>query len=202
MAEPATHAAEWLSAARGGSREALGRTLEACRGYLLLIAQQELDPTLQAKGGGSDLVQNTMLEAYRDFDGFHGETEAELLQWLRRLLLNNLTDFTRQFRETARRQVNREVPIDPGSSSLAIDLGLAADMPSPSSVAVSREQAHAIERILDRLPDAYRKVVLLRYQGERSFEEIGRELDLTANAARKLLLRAVERVRQELEGQS
>jgi hypothetical protein len=36
----------WLAAARGGSREALGQLLEACRGYLLLIAQRELDPDL------------------------------------------------------------------------------------------------------------------------------------------------------------
>ncbi len=38
------------------------------------------------------------------------------------------------------------------------------------------------------------------HQEGRPFDEIGRELGLTANAARKLLLRAVERVQQELGG--
>src|SRR6516164_8048548 len=98
-----------LSAARTGSAEALGEALEACRGYLLLIARRELGPDLQAKAGASDLVQQTFLEAQRDFAGFHGDTKAELLAWLRRLLLNNLANFARDYRETAKRHIGREV---------------------------------------------------------------------------------------------
>jgi hypothetical protein len=41
----------------------------------------------------------------------------------------------------------------------------------------------------------------LREEG-RSFDEIGAVPGLTANAARKLLLRAAERVSRELEGPS
>src|SRR5438445_4152014 len=52
----------WLSAARDGSRDALGRVLEACRRYLLFVARHELNEDLQAKGGASDLVQETFLE--------------------------------------------------------------------------------------------------------------------------------------------
>src|SRR5262245_26207367 len=74
MADAAANAARWLPAARAGSSEALGQVLEACRGYLLLIAGQELEPALRAKGGASDLVQQTFLEAQRDFAGFHGTT--------------------------------------------------------------------------------------------------------------------------------
>ncbi len=42
MASDDQGAARWLPAARTGSPEALGEILEACRGYLLLIAQREL----------------------------------------------------------------------------------------------------------------------------------------------------------------
>ena len=75
-------------------------------------------------------------------------------------------------------------------------------MASPSGEAMAREQAEAIRRAVERLPDDYRRVIVLRYQEERGFEEIGDLLGLTANAARKLLLRAVERVQRELEGPS
>src|SRR5947209_3557782 len=81
MSGPAEDAAQWLAAARTGSADALGRLLEACRGYLLLIGQRELDPALRAKGGASDLVQQTFLEAQRDFARFRGATEADLLAW-------------------------------------------------------------------------------------------------------------------------
>src|SRR5262249_18371673 len=103
---------ERLARARAGDGEALGRLLDGCRGYLLLIARQELDADLQAKGGASDLVQDTFVDAQRDFIRFVGGDEAELLAWLRRILLNNLANFTRGFRETEKRKVALEVPID------------------------------------------------------------------------------------------
>ena len=56
--------------ARQGSLDALGRLLESCRNYLLLLANQQLREDLQAKAGGSDLVQDTFLEAQRDFRAF------------------------------------------------------------------------------------------------------------------------------------
>ena len=112
MAEPARDAAQWLPAARSGSRKALGEALEACRAYLLVVAQRELDPQLRAKAGASDLVQQTFLEAQRDFPQFQGESEAELLAWLRQVLLNNLSTFTRSYRATEKRRVDREVALD------------------------------------------------------------------------------------------
>ena len=59
--------ADWLQAARDGSREAMGNLLEACRAYLLLVANRELAADLRAKGGASDLVQDTFLEGHRNF---------------------------------------------------------------------------------------------------------------------------------------
>ena len=191
-------ASQWLPAARQGSREALGQALEACRNYLLLVANKELDPELQAKGGASDLVQQTFLEAQRDFARFQGSSEDELLAWLRRLLLNNLGDFTRRYRDTDKRAAGREVPL-PGGSSACTASDLAADTPSPSTQAAAREQDEALESAMARLPEDYRKVLLWRYQEQRSFEEIGQLLQRSANAAQKLWLRAVERLRQELE---
>ena len=106
MPRSGPNAAQWLPAARQGSREALGQALQACRNYLLLVASKELDPELQAKGGASDLVQQTFLEAQCDFARFQGSSEDELLAWLRRLLLHNLGDFTRRYRDTSKRAVS------------------------------------------------------------------------------------------------
>ena len=72
---PSSDVERWLPAARAGSSEALGQMLDAYRAYLLQIAGRELDTQLRAKAGASDLVQETLLEAFRDFAGFHGDTE-------------------------------------------------------------------------------------------------------------------------------
>jgi RNA polymerase sigma-70 factor, ECF subfamily len=192
-------AAQWLPAARSGSLEALGRVLESCRDYLLLVANKELDPKLQAKGGASDLVQQTFLEAQRDFARFRGDSEDELLAWMRRLLLHNLADFNRRYRETGKRQAGLETRFQSDSAVCTPAEFPAANIPTPSGQAMAHEEDEALNRAMQQLPEDYRRVLVWRYQEERSFEEIGKQLQRTPNAARKLWLRAVERLRQELE---
>jgi RNA polymerase sigma-70 factor (ECF subfamily) len=199
MQEPPTDATQKLPEARAGSREALGQLLEACRGYLLRIANQGLGDDLQAKGGASDLVQETFLEAHRDFARFQGTTEAELLAWLRCLLLNNVANFARGYRATDKRQVGREVSLEGGASSGLGEPGLVADTPSPSMEAMAREKAEALTRALECLPEDYRRVITLRNQERREFEEIGQLMGRSTDAARRLWSRAIERLQHELE---
>jgi RNA polymerase sigma-70 factor (ECF subfamily) len=190
---------QWLAAARAGSREALGEACQAYRAYLLLIAQQELAPELRAKGGASDLVQETFIDAQRLLGRFEGTTEGAWAAWLRELLLNNMADFVRRFRSTGKRHVGREVGQPAGDSGADRGGEVAADTPTPSFTAMAAEQVTALERALDRLPGDYREILTLRYQGDLSFEEIGQRLGRSGNAARKLWLRALRKLEQELE---
>ena len=198
MTDTSGDAARWLAAAHAGSRDALGQALETFRAYLLLVADRELDPDLRAKGGASDLVQDTFLEAQRDFAQFHGNSADELRAWLRRLLLNNVANFTRQYRARAKREVGREVPLEGGGSSHERGAGLAADIVSPSGQALAHEQAEALARAVQRLPPDYRQVLALRHEEQLGFEEIGQRMQRSANAARMLWLRAVERLQKEM----
>ncbi len=190
--------ARWLPEAQAGSREALGQALEACRAYLLLIANRQLDPALRAKGGASDIVQETFFEAQRDFGQFHGQTGEELQAWLRQLLLHNVANFARGYREAGKRLLTREVRLDPETPSGTGDRGLADDTPSPSGRAMAHEQAEAVQQALARMPEDYRQVVVLRYQDGLSFAEVAERLQRSENAARKLWFRALERLEEEL----
>jgi len=200
MTERAQEIAHWLNSARAGSDDALGQALEACRGYLLSIAQKEMDPDLRAKGGASDLVQETFLKAYRHFEHFNGSAEPELLMWLRRLLLNSLVDFHRLYRDAQKRQANREVPLAAGDSSPVNRADIADQGPTPSNVAMEHEKGAALQKALEQLPEDYRTVLLLRYQEEQSFKEIAQRMNRSENAVRKLWARAAERLQEVWEG--
>ena len=199
MADGRQNADHVLAAARGGSLEALGNALEGWRRYLLAIAEGQLDGDLRAKGGASDLVQETFLEAQRDFERFRGSSPDELRAWLRQVLLNNVGAFTRRFRTTGKRAVSLEIAIHHDGSSAGAGEVFAASGLSPSGVAIEHEQGAALRRAIGRLPDDYRQVVFLRFEEGRSFEEIGQLTDRSADAARKLWARAMERLRQEWE---
>lgn len=198
MEDHAQSIEKWLGSARSGSSQALGELLNAFRGYLLVVAQQEMDPALQAKGGASDLVQETLLDGMRHLSGFHGASAEELRAWLRRLLLNNLSDFARRYRSTDKRQIDREVPLavdSTGSQSTKPP----PTSPTPSQEMMRNEQISAILAALDRLPEHYQRALRLRFQEGKSFEEMGQLMGLSANAARKLWARAVKQLQEMSE---
>jgi RNA polymerase sigma-70 factor (ECF subfamily) len=187
-----------LAAARSGSREAMGEALELCRQYLLAIANRQLNPALRGKGGASDLVQQTFLEAQRDFDRFHGTSLDELQAWLKQMLLHNAADFARGYLETDKRRADREVGLPGADTSNGGDI--ASDTPTPSAHAMVGEQEEKVRLALEGLPPDYRQVIVWRYQEELSFAEIAQRMGRSENAVRKLWFRAVERLEAAMGG--
>jgi RNA polymerase sigma-70 factor (ECF subfamily) len=194
MTAPLQDFRRWLSEARDGSPDALGKAFEMCRRYLLCVAQHELNRDLQAKGGASDLVQETFLEAHRDFDRFKGTSEVELRAWLRQLLHHRASKLRTRYRTTQKRCLARETTL----TAASLPAGWKEAVPSPSALLMAHEQAQRLRQALERLPDDYRRVITLRYVEQYTFEEIGQRMQRTANAARLLWLRAIERVKHEL----
>jgi RNA polymerase sigma-70 factor, ECF subfamily len=116
-------------------------------------------------------LQETFLEAQRDFAGFHGGSEEELQAWLRQLLLHNVANFARRYRGTGKRRLDREVALEPETPSGQGDRGLAADTLSPSGRVIAAEEVQALQAALARLPDDYRQVIVWRYQEACGLEE-------------------------------
>jgi RNA polymerase sigma-70 factor (ECF subfamily) len=185
-----------LAAARAGCREALAQLLAEHHALLLALARQQLPAHLRAKGGASDLVQEALLHAYQRFAGSRCRTPAQLRAWLRQILRNQLADFRKRYRDAGKRDPSLEVRLADGHASA----GLADGSDPPGQQAVADEENRAVRQRLERLPPHYRRVIELRLWEGLGFEEIGRALGLSANAAEKLYARAVHRARLDWEG--
>lgn len=196
-AKPADDDPELLIArARSGCPEALGRLADRCRQYLLWIANRELDVELRSKVGASDLVQETLLQAQQIIGRFDGTSEHQLRSWLRQILLHRAAHATRSYRGTGKRDIRLEQPSDPVAGHSAWD-ELADGGPSPERGAVVAERAAAIERALENLPAIYRDVIVMRCFERQSFVQIGKKLEMSADAARKAWCRGIDRLRRE-----
>ena len=192
---------ELLEQARSGDLESFGQLLSQYRNYARLLARTLIGTTLRLRLDPSDLVQETFLEAHRDFPRFDGSTERELLAWLRRILARNLADQARRQKaglRDIRRQVSLEAMLD--RSSARMQQALVAVVSSPSAAAAQREQAVLLADALADLPPDYREVIILRNLERLRFEEVAARMGRSPGAVRMLWTRALERLSRALEG--
>jgi RNA polymerase sigma-70 factor (ECF subfamily) len=191
-----------LVLARAGETVALGQLFELYRDYLTLLASVQLGRRLSGKVDAADVVQETFLEAHRDFAQFRGATEAELTAWLRQVLARNLANLVRHYLGTRARDVRleRDLHAELDRSSQALDRGLADPLSSPSRQAARREQAVLLADALGRLPEDYREVLVLRHLEGHTFAEVARRMDRSLDSVDKLWVRALIRLRRLLKG--
>ena len=172
--------------------------------WLRLIARLEIDSRFQGKFSASDAVQQTLLEAWRDWDRFRGEHEPQRLAWLRKILAHQLAHLRRRYAGTQKRDVGREVSLEASLAQTTRRLGqlLAGGQPSPSQQAVQHEEELTLAAVLERLPPDYREVIVLRNLLELPYEEIAERMQRGVGAVRMLWVRALARLKAEAEGAS
>jgi RNA polymerase sigma-70 factor (ECF subfamily) len=196
---------ELIRRCRAGEGRAREQLFDRYHAYLRVLARAQLGRHLRAKCDPSDVVQQTLLEAHRDFGTFQGSQEVELLAWLRRILAHNLFNEARRFaaqqRDAAREVSLEQVHAGVENSSVALGRGLAADTPTPSQLAARREAAVRLAEALSKLPEDYQTVLLLRVFEELSAEEVADRMGRSAGAVRMLQMRALQALREQMAGE-
>lgn len=186
---------ELILRARDGSDSALGAIAELCRPYLMLVATRDIAPDLRAKTSASDLVQDTFVEVQRDFENFRGQTGEEFYAWVSGILANRVLNNVRRFRHTAKRSVNREALHHAETDILK---SLCEPVETPSAAFVASDEQRRVQLALANIPEEMQLVLRLRTWERKEFSVIGAELGRSAEAARKLWGRAIERLEKEL----
>lgn len=166
--------------------------LERYRAYLRLLARIRFPAMLQAKIDPSDLVQQTLLNAHRAADQFHGRTPGEQTAWLRQIfantLANSVRDYTRAARDVA---MEKSLQASINESSARIEAWLASSQTPPVEVAERNEQLLSLADYLSELPELQREVLLLRYCEGWSLAAIAAHLGKTRPSIASLLRRGL-----------
>lgn len=192
-----------LAAALDGQPESLGQLLELYRNYLALLASTQIDRKVQVRCSPSDLVQETFLEAHRDFHQFQGHTETEFLAWLRQILVNNLLRAVERHVLAKRRCVRREISLQQigealDRSTAQLEAVLADRQGSLSAALYRHEAAVALADQLTELPADYREVLVLRHLQGLPFKDVAERMGRSSGAVRMLWLRAIAQLRERL----
>lgn len=183
-----------INEARDGAKDAMDELIRSSQAYLLLVANQELGAQLQGKLGASDVVQSALVQAQANIGQFRGQTNEELLGWMRAIVRNEITAAHRRY-TTEKRNVRREVKLGESGGQAR---GISVPGHSPRTDAILDEEAMELRRALSELPADYRTVVILRRWEELPFDEIGRRMNRSTDAVKKLWSRAIRRLQDEL----
>jgi RNA polymerase sigma-70 factor, ECF subfamily len=188
-----------LARARQGDTASREKLFELCRSYLGFTARSKVETWLRRKVDASDLVQETMLEAYRDFDRFEGRTEQEWLAWLKKILTHNAADFVRHYQGTEKREAGREIPFrDPADSLSPGAPEPAAPGGTPSQEFLQIDTELRVTAALADLPPDYQEVIYLRNLQRLPFNEVADRMDRTRPAVQMLWMRAIKKLQEVL----
>lgn len=174
--------------------------LERYRDYLRMLARGQVGTRLQGKIDSSDLVQQTLLQAYCSRRHFRGQSESELASWLRQILAHSLADALRRFSAGARDvtlERSLEVLLDESSSRL--EAWLAADEPSPPVIAQRNEQLLLLANAMAQLPSDQVQAIELHHLRGLPLQEVAIEMGRSKRAVAGLLFRAMRQIRSLIQ---
>ncbi|MDZ4783371.1 MAG: sigma-70 family RNA polymerase sigma factor [Planctomycetia bacterium] len=197
--ESHTSIAALLRADRG-DQLVVARLLETYRPYLRLLARTSVDRALKGKADPSDVVQEAMLRAAKNFTGFRGHSEGELVAWLRQLLVQSIIDLTRRY-QTASRRVTRERSLNQmiDQSSAALETFGRKAQSNADSLPSGAVAGVLVANALAQLDNDDREVISLRNFERLEWSQVGERMGRTGEAARKLWTRAILRLRPIIE---
>lgn len=180
-----------VTALRAGDALGYERLVREHGGALLAVARRYL----RSEDDARDVVQEAMLSAFRGIASF--DADAKLSTWLHRIVVNCALMRLRTRRRRPEESIDDLLPSFDETGGFAN--GVAEwDVPPTETLVERRQMQRIVRRCIDRLPESYRALLVLRDIEERDTEESAALLGLTVSAVKSRLHRARQALRELL----
>lgn len=179
-----------LASAKNGCPASLGTLLQGYRRYLLKIAKEKLPQKLQGKVGGSDLVEDAIVQAYQSMADFRGSTMAEFQRWLARILIHAVADCIKVYKAQSR-DLSREVTMTQGG-----DMVLQSNSTSeqPLDQLLCDEEQTILNLAMNTLPEQA-QIIFQKFEQGESAQQIAEELGISTDAVYKARMRSIQSIK-------
>jgi RNA polymerase sigma-70 factor (ECF subfamily) len=139
-----------------------------------------------------DVTQDAYVRSYMHLDQFDGR--ARFSTWLTRIAVHEAL--------ARARKRQRIVEIDAASESMESHMKMESKAPSPEQEVLAQTMRIVLERAVDRLPETYRSVFMLRQVEGMTTAETAECLDLSEETVKVRLHRARSLLRKEIYAQT
>ncbi len=188
---------ELMVRAKNGEVNARHALLDLHRKDLRRMVEARLDRRISVRVDASDVVQDTLIDAWRRMDDYLEDRPLPFLSWLRQIANERVIDTHRRHVTSQRRGIGREIAEAQVSNESAVLLAnrLFANDTSPSNHLVRKEFHIRLKEAIISLPTKDREVLLMRHIDQLGTDEIAESLGITQGAVKARLLRALLRLR-------
>lgn len=184
-----------LVALLDGDSKSLDRLWGTMGDFLRSSAEKGLGGQIRAKLNASDIVQQSLLDAYQGIRDFAGDSPEELRAWLLTIASHNLADAGRHYHSAQKRDISREVSLESiDSPAHLVGPGLTASVQMRQA-----EQDAELTDAISRLSPRQRRIIEMRHRQSMSYADISRSLSLSEDAARQLWKRAIVSLKVQLK---
>jgi RNA polymerase sigma-70 factor (ECF subfamily) len=187
-----TSSFDLIEKVKGGDQEAFSGLFRKYSRRLAVLIHYKLGAELRGSREVDDILQETLLRAFRDIGRFHYRTPGSFLSWLSSIADHVIVDAAR-YEGRERRRAEEVVPLSQGPEP--------ADTKTPSRLLAQKESVARLLERLDALPEDYRRAILLAKIEGLSTAELAERMGKSREAVALLVHRAVKRFR-ELAGES
>jgi RNA polymerase sigma-70 factor (ECF subfamily) len=190
-----------LTLVADGHGSAADALLRRHRNRLAAMVRLRMDRRLDPRIDPSDVVQDTLTEAYGKLPNFAKARPMPFYPWLRCIAWERLIQLHREHILAERRSVKREeqfLPLPAESEAIVADR-LAASATGVTGGAVRKEVRGRVRAAIAELPLASQEVVILRHLEELRFKEISAVLRISETAVYSRYRRAVEQLAKLLK---
>ena len=178
-----------LARARSGDAEALDELFGRYVPLLRRWAAGRLPRRVRDLADTPDLVQETMLQVFKNIEGFQHRGEGAFHAYLRQAVMNRIRN---EIRNAGRRPERVE-----------LDEGAADDGVSPLEAAIGTEAVEQYEEALQRLRDEERELIVARVELGLTYAEVADAVGKSSpDAARMAVTRAIARLIEEMGDES
>ena len=153
---------------------------------------------LTGKNNAADIVQEIFIKVWKNINKFN-PAKASFKTWIFTITKNTVTDFLRKKKSLLFSDLEKNDYEDGKGENY-----LAANIPDenllPDEALQKLEDTKNLNEILNKLRPMYREILVLHYQEEITFDEIGKILGKSTNTVKSQHRRAIIELRKMLDG--
>ena len=148
---------------------------------------------LAGKDSAEDLTQDVFIKVWKNLKNFDTK-RASFKTWIYNIARNTTIDYLRKKKSISFSSLYEE--------DKDLVENIPDDLTNQENIFIKNEDVNFLKEAISLLPAHYKEILVLYYENEMTFKEIGELLDKPLNTVKSYHRRAIIKLKQELKGKN